>query len=278
VNSVSPQYFDAVGTRLLRGRAFDARDARSAPKVYVINETMAQTLFGNEDAIGRRIAQRTDAAPEWGEIVGIATDTRSVVPDASAVTFQVYQPIAQESRYRAELLVRTSDIESGSAVAAIRQVMAAAFPNLPIRDLQPADTAIYKHNDQYSVLRDILFAFAVLGLALASLGVYGVISRTMAQRTPEFAIRLALGAMVNDIIAMVLRTGVKLAVVGSFVGVIGAVGVVRLLATAFPGMRLETAGPLFAAMLVLIGIALLACWLPARRAGRVDAVVALRAE
>ena len=151
-------------------------------------------------------------------------------------------------------------------------------PDLPIRKLQTADTTIYRVNNELSVLRDMLSIFAVLGLGLASLGLYGVIARTTAQRTGEFAIRLALGARIWDITRLVLTNGVKLALAGSAIGLLGAVGVSSLLATVFPGMHLDNIPVLIGATLLLVAVALAACWLPARRAGRVDAVLALRAE
>ena len=118
----------------------------------------------------------------------------------------------------------------------------------------------------------------MLGLALASLGIYGVIARTMAQRTSEFAIRLALGASIRDITRLVLTSGVKLALAGSTLGLLGALGVTRLLAAGFPAMHLSSFPVLLGATLLLVAVALVACWLPARRAGKVDAMIALRAE
>jgi len=151
-------------------------------------------------------------------------------------------------------------------------------PDLPLRRLAPADAGIDRANFRLRILRDLLSSFAVLGLALASLGVYGVIARTMAQRTGEFAIRLALGANVRDITRLVLVSGVKLALLGSAIGLFGALGVARLLAAVFPGMRLESLPAIAGVTVLLIGVALIACWLPARRAGRVDAMLALRSE
>jgi ABC-type antimicrobial peptide transport system permease subunit len=118
----------------------------------------------------------------------------------------------------------------------------------------------------------------VLGLALACIGIYGVIARVMAQRTGEFAIRLALGGSVADITRLVLATGVRQALAGAALGLLGAFGVSRLLAAGFPGMRIDSPGILLATALLLVAVALLACWLPARRAGRIDPMLALRAE
>ena len=151
-------------------------------------------------------------------------------------------------------------------------------PDLAVRKLQPADASIDSANFQMGVLRDMLASFAVLGLGLASLGIYGVIARTMAQRTNEFAIRLALGASIQDITRLVLTSGVKLALLGAALGLFGALGVSRLLTASFPGMHLDRPPVLIGTTLLLIAVALFACWLPARRAGKVDAIQALRAE
>jgi ABC-type antimicrobial peptide transport system permease subunit len=149
---------------------------------------------------------------------------------------------------------------------------------LPVRQLQPADATVERANYQTAVLRDILTSFALLGLGLASLGVYGTIARTMAQRTGEFAIRLALGACLRDITRIVLASGVKLAIVGASLGVLGAIAVARLLAAGHPGMQLNRPSVMVGTTLVLVAVALVACWLPARRAARINPIDALRAE
>jgi putative ABC transport system permease protein len=278
VNSVSPRYFETVGTRIVSGRAFNASDSAAAPKVFIINQAMAAGLFGNENPIGRHLARAGTAGAEWGEIVGVAVDATPVLTDPGPVTFQIYQPMAQEPRAQNEIIVRAANVAPTALIGRIRTLMARLDADLPVRQLQPADTTIYRTNYQLRVLRDILFFFASLGLGLASLGVYGVIARTTAQRANEFAIRLALGACVRDITQLVLKSGVRLAVIGSAIGLFGAIGVSRLLTAGFPAMHLSNPFVLLGTALFLIGVALLASWIPARRAGKVDAVLALRAE
>ncbi len=278
VNNVSPRYFETVGTRLLAGRAFNERDTLTSPKVYVISQAMAAALFGNENPVGRRLAQAGGGPLQWGEIVGVAADVKSVLPDPGPVTFQLYQPMEQEPRGRNEIAVRTAGRTSAAVIDSVRRSMTGLDPDLALRRLQPADASIAGANYQMAVMRDLLAAFAVLGLALAALGIYGIIARTMAQRTGEFAIRLALGASVWEINRMVLTSGVKLAVTGAVIGLAGALGVSAVLAANFPGMRLSSPPVLIGTTLLLIAVALVACWLPARRAGRVDAMLALRSE
>lgn len=277
-NSVSPQYFGTFGTPLVSGRAFNERDTATSTKVFIISQTTARALFGDKNPLGHRVAQAGGENLPWGEVVGVAADVQPVDPDPNPVIYNIYQPMAQEPRRQNEIAVRAAGVAPSSLVEGIRTTIAELDPDLPVRGLQPADTNIARTLYQMGVLRDMLAAFGVLGLGLASLGIYGVIARTMAQRSGEFAIRLALGASVRDITRLVFGSGVKMALLGSALGLLGAVGVARLLAAAYPGMRLNSPFVLAGATLVLISVALLACWLPARRAGKVDAVEALRAE
>jgi predicted permease len=278
VNSISPGYFDTYGTRLLAGRAFTERDTLTSPKVFIVSQAMAKALFGTENPIGRRLAETGLGSAQWGEIVGVAADIKSVMPDPGPVTLQLYQPMGQDPRPYNEMAVRTSGVLPGTLVTAVRAVMAELDPDLPVRQLQAADVTIDRANYQSAILRDILSSFAILGLSLASLGIYGVIARTMAQRTGEFAIRFALGACIRDITRLVLTTGVRLALIGAAIGLVGAIGVARFLATGSPGMRFDNPIVYLGTALLLMAVALIACWLPARRAARINPIEALRAE
>jgi len=186
--------------------------------------------------------------------------------------------MAQEPRAFNEIAVRTNGVAPATLVSAVRGVVAELDRDLPVRQLQPADLTIERANSQTAILRDIFTAFAVLGLGLASLGIYGVIARTMAQRAGEFAIRFALGARMRDVTRLVLGTGVKLALLGAGVGLFGGLGVARFLAADNPGMRLNSPPVLAGTTLLLIGVAVIASWLPARRAARINPIEALRAE
>jgi putative ABC transport system permease protein len=278
VNTISPAYFDAYQTRLLSGRAFSDRDSLTSPKVFIISQAMAIALFGNENPIGRRIAQTGLGPSQWGEIVGVAADVQSVLPDAGPVTLQLYQPMTQDPRPYNEIAVRCASGSPSSLVAAIRTVMSGLDSDLPVRQLQAADVTIERANTQTAILRDMLTAFAVVGLGLASLGIYGVIARTMAQRTGEFAIRFAMGACIRDITKIVLTAGLRLAACGLAIGFVGAVGLARLLAAMNSGMHFGNPAAFIGPVLLLVLIALVASWLPARRAARINPIEALRAE
>jgi predicted permease len=278
INGVSPRYFETVGTRLLSGRAFNAGDTLTSPRVFIINQGMARGLFGDESPIGRRIAQAGAKTPEWGEIVGVVGDVESVFTDRITVAYQLYQPMAQEPRPGGELAVRTAGIAPSALVDGIRRTMAALDQDLPVRKLQPAQTTIANANYQDGVLASVLSALAVLGLGLASLGVYGVIARTVAQRTGEFGIRLALGAQARDITRLVLASGAKLALIGSALGLLGAFGISRLLAAGFPNLQTSSVPVLIGATVLLMAVAQIAGYLPARYASRISPTEALRTE
>ncbi len=278
INGVTPHYFQTVGTRLLSGRAFSPGDTRTSPKVFVINDAMARGLFGDGSPLGQRIAQAGGQTLEWGEIVGVVADVQSIYSDPSPVTWQVYQPMAQEPRRSNELALRTTAGAPATLVESVRTTMMSFDQDLPIRKLQAADVGIARANYQDGVLATMLSALALLGLGLASLGVYGVISRTVAQRTGEFGIRLALGAQARDITRLVLTSGAKLALIGSALGLLGAVAVSRILTASFPGIRTSSAPVLIGTTVLLIAIAQIACYLPARSASRISPTEALRAE
>jgi putative ABC transport system permease protein len=278
VNSISPAYFETYQTRLLSGRAFSDRDSLTSPKVFIISQATAVALFGNENPIGRRLAQTGLGPSQWGEIVGVAADVQSVLPDSGPVTLQLYQPMTQEPRPYNEIVVRSASGSPSSLVSSIRSVMSGLDPDLPVRQLQAADVTIERANSQTAILRDMLTAFAIVGLGLASLGIYGVIARTMAQRSGEFAIRFAMGACIADITRIVLIAGLRLAACGMAVGFVGAVGLARLLGSMNSGMHFANPAAFIAPVLLLVLIALVACWLPARRAARINPIEALRAE
>lgn len=279
VNTISPRFFETFGMRVLAGRDFSERDNATATRVYLVSESTARAYFGDANPIGRRLAPAGsgDDLP-WGEVVGVIADFQPNDPDPNPVIHHVYVPMAQEPQRQFELAVRADGVAPAALVDGIRTTMAGLDPDLPVRRLQPADKFIARMLYQLGVLRDMLGAFGILGLGLASLGIYGTIARTMAQRTGEFAIRLALGASVRSLTRLVLASGVKLAIVGSALGLIGAFGVARIIAAAFPGIRTDNLAVLTGTTLLLVAIALLACWLPARRAARIDPITALRAE
>jgi predicted permease len=278
INGISPRYFETVGTRVLSGRTFNEGDTLTSPRVFIINQAMARRLFGGESPLGRRIAQAGGKNIEWGEIVGVVGDVQSVYWDRIPVTYQLYQPMAQEPRHGSEIAVRTAGVAPSTLVDSIRITMAALDPDLPVRKLQPAEATVAQATNGLDIVGDMLSLLAVLGLGLASLGIYGVIARTMAQRTGEFGIRLALGAQVGDIVRLVLISGATLALLGSAIGLLGAFGISRLFAALFPDMQTNSVPVLTGVTLLLIAVGLIASYMPARYASRISPTEALRAE
>jgi putative ABC transport system permease protein len=278
INAVTPRYFETVGTPLLAGRVFTDGDGLAAPKVFIVNRAMARGLFGDGSAIGHQIAQAGGPSPEWGTIIGVVADVESVFPGQVTAPYQLYLPLAQEPRPTAQIAVRTAGGAPAGVVGSVRTAIAALDPDLPVRKLQPAAASIERANYPDGVLAAVLSRLATLGLLLASLGVYGVIARTVAQRTGEFGIRLALGAQPRDVIRLVLTSGARLAAVGSAVGVLGALGIAKLIAAEFPGMRTQSAPVLAGVTLLVVAVALLASYMPARNAARISPIETLRAE
>jgi predicted permease len=278
INGVSPHYFETVGTRLLSGRAFNEGDTVTSPRVYVVNQGMVRGLFGGESPIGRRIAEAGGKTVQFGEIVGVVSDVESIYPTEVIAAYQVYQPIAQEPRRAVDISVRTAGSTPAALIDGVRKTIMSIDPDLPVRQLQTAEARISRANYQNAVLASTLSWLAALGLGLAALGTYGVLSRTMAQRTPEFGIRLALGARAWDITRLVLRSGATLALIGAALGLLGAFAISRGITAFFPGMHTNSAAVLAGVTGLLMAIALIACYMPARHAARINPVETLRAE
>jgi predicted permease len=278
INGVSPRYFTPVGTPLLEGRSFNEGDTLTSPRVFIINQAMARGLFGEQSPLGGRVARAGGETIEWGEIVGVAADIQSVASDRMAVPNQLYQPLAQEPRHGGEIAVLTAGVAPATLVDSIRTTMMSLDPDLPVRQLQPAAAMIERAGNYQRIIGSLLSMLAVLGLGLACLGVYGVVARTVSQRMGEFGIRIALGARATDITRLVLGSGAKLALIGSGLGLLGAVFISRLIVAGFPGLHTNNTVVLGGVTTLLVAIALFSSWLPARRAAKVDPSIALRAE
>ncbi len=277
-DAVTPEYFRVTGIHLVDGRPFtDADNAGSAP-VVIINKGMAHALFDGSNPIGRRIARADTDKPEWARIVGIASDVRPAAVYERPMAFQVYHPLAQDPWEYSMFAVRAQPGALGSVQGAIAAAASSADPDLPLAGLMSAEARAERSSFDLRMLEEMLGAFAFLGLSLAALGIYGVIARTVAQRTQEIGIRMALGATVADIRRLVLGSGIGLAIAGAVLGLAGATGVTRLLASVMPGIEGGGAAVAAGAMGVLALVALIASYLPARAASKVDPVAAIRSE
>jgi predicted permease len=274
---VSTGYFEALGARLQQGRSFNASDTADHPKVVIINETTAHTFWPNESPIGRRISS-TGKNREFYEVVGVVNDLAFPGDLGEPYTrFEAFVPVAQAAPSYLIIVLRTSSTADALANS-LRSSIAALDPDLPVYRIRTARAAVDQGLGSISLLGSLLGAFAAVGLILAAIGIYGVVSYTVVQRTGELGIRMALGAQTRDVLWLVLGKGAVLVLIGAFLGGVGAYGVSRLLISLIPS--LPTREPLIIAMtaLTLVAIALIACYIPARRATRVDPLVALRSE
>jgi len=277
INGVTPGYFTTVGTRLTHGRDFSLADRSDSPHVIIINETMARALFPGKDAVGQHLAYFDEQPLVWMEVVGVAEDVRFLNLGNTAASFQAYVPQSQATWSYVALLVRAS-VPPSTLVESIRRAVGELDPDMAVKELTTVPNYIQRNMQQIESINRLLSGFGLLGLFLAALGIYGVIARIVAQRTNEIGIRMALGAQVGQIARLILGAGMRMVLIGTALGLLGAVGLARFLASAMPGLSSSSVVAVGSATAVLITTALLACWLPAHRATKVDPMVALRAE
>jgi predicted permease len=272
---VGLNYFSTMGMSLASGRDFAAADAASAPKVTIINEALAARLFPSEDALGKHLRDPNRDGVEY-EIVGVAKDAayRTLGEAPRAV---LYRPYAQEYSSTMDLVVRTTGAPE-PLIGALRREVTALDPNLPTNDLRTMREHVGATLAPVRMGTAALSAFGLLGLTLAAIGIYGVMSYAVARRTHEIGVRMALGAQGGDVLKLILRQGMFLTVTGAAIGLMLALGVTRLLTKFLYGVGSTEPITFAGVTLFLIAVALAACYLPARRATKVDPLVALRRE
>jgi putative ABC transport system permease protein len=275
--SVSADYFKAMGIPLRRGRWFTTRDTKDSPRVALINETMATKMFPDEDPIGKRITfDDRQKDPEWFEIVGIVGDVKQYGLE-QATTMQTYEPYTQQTFPSMTLVLRTAG-DPTNLIATIRSEVLKLDKEQPATDIKTLNqffsTAIAQQ--RFSVV--LLGVFAVVALVLAAVGIYGVLSYAVTQRTHEIGIRMALGAGRRDVLRLVVGHGMLLTVIGVAGGLGAAFGLTRLMVSLLFGVTATDAVTFASVASVLLAVALLACYIPARRATKVDPLVALRYE
>jgi predicted permease len=271
---VSSDYFRALGVPLLQGRDFTEQDSEAAPRVVIINQVLARRFWPGEDAIGRRLKIASEPPRE---IVGVAGDTRHMALDKEAMP-EMYVPYAQAPYVVSLQLVVRTPSEPKHLAAAVRDEVLAVNPNQPVSHVKTMEQYL-DDSVAHPRFRSILLGlFGALALVLAMVGLYGVMSYAVTQRTHEIGIRMALGARSRDVRRLVLKQGLGLTLLGVVIGLAGALSLTRVLKTFL--FQVSATDPLTLAVvsLLLILIALLACLLPVRRAMAVDPMVALRYE
>ncbi len=274
---ITSNYFAVLGVPLIEGRNFTEDIKADGPRVAIVNESLARQLWPGRSAVGQRLAMLNEGKTTWSEVIGVVRDTQSAADIGNErVTGQVFRPAAHEPWSWMRFVIRAAAPET--LRESVRRAIAEIDPDLPADDLLTVASAVERGQHNLVVVAQILGGFAVLGLVLAAIGLYGVISNLVAQRTSEFGIRLALGARPADVLNLVMRHGLLLTGIGLVLGLGGAYGLSRLLGSIMP--RLVSADPvaLGGMAVILFGVAAFACWLPARRATQVDPMVALRSE
>jgi putative ABC transport system permease protein len=269
---VSAGYFETVGIPLLRGRHFAATDDPRAPKVMIINDAAARQYFPGQDPVGKRIRF-------WGssrEIIGVVGNERFAGLTAAAPP-AMYPPLSQTPMGTATLLVSTRS-DPRQVLAGVRREMRAMDPNVAPFEIQTMEEVLEASVAPQRFAATLLGSFAAVALALALVGIYGVVAYTVAQRTREIGVRVALGATTRDVVRYVLGNGLRLALLGSALGVLGAIGAGRLLSTQLFGVTAGDPLTLVAAVAGMLTVAVVASYVPARRAAGVAPMVALRVD
>jgi putative ABC transport system permease protein len=284
IRGVSPRYFETMGIRLLRGRVFTDEDRRGGQPVAIIDENLAREYWPQKDALGQRIRNGNNAP--WKTIVGIVAQVRHsqvVGEEASQGGVEgsgkgvYYFPLYQENSPAIFLIARTNG-DPASLADAIRAAVHDVDPGQPVSDLKAMDDRIAMSMGPRRSAVTLLSVFAAMALTLAAVGLFGLIRYNVTQRTQEIGVRMALGASRGDVLRMVLGQSLRLALWGVAGGLVAAFALTRVLSSLLYGV--SATDPLtFAGMAALLtGVALLASWLPAHRATRVDPLVALRYE
>ena len=276
-NTVGPNYFQTLGIPLLRGRDFTAEVQQGTPSVVIINETMAHSFFANQEPIGRRLrVMRRGERPVSCEIIGVVRDSKYLSLGEDPVPF-LFLPFSQNPSPVMTLLVR-ADGNPKSLIAAVRHEVKGLDDNLP-----PFNVVTLAENIDISLFPArfgalLLGGFGLLALVLATVGIYGVMSYSVSQRTHEIGIRMALGAQVNNVLRLVVGQGMVLASIGMAIGLAAAFALTRVVKNLLYGVSATDLATFAVITVLLFVVALLACYLPARRATKVDPLVALRYE
>jgi predicted permease len=273
-NVVAPDYFRTLGTPLVAGREFTERDDASAPRVVIVNETFARRFWPGGNAVGRRI--RTEETGPWMEVVGVVRDAayEEVGETPHAV---LYEPLYQRYDPRMKLFLRAAG-EAAALAEPARAAVRAIDPNLPVADVRLFSDVFDQSVLRYRTNATLVTLFGALAVVLAAVGLYGVISFVVAQGTREIGVRVALGASRRDVLRHVVGGGMALALAGMALGAAGALAASRLVAGLLFGVTPTDPTSFIAVATVLAAVSLVASWLPAARAARVDPMVALRSE
>jgi predicted permease len=274
----SAKYLQTLGVKLIEGRLFTESDTLSAAPVFIINETMARHYWPHESAVGHRISFRSGPTPVWTTVVGVVADVQERGYDI-AMKPGIYTPITplDDGWSPDTLIVRTAG-EPTALAPAIRRIVASIDPDQPISELRTMDEIVDLNVADRQQQMTLLGSFAALALILASIGLYGVLSYAVTQRSREIGLRMALGASAASVIRMIIARGLALTGIGLAIGLVAAWLATRAMKNLLYGVAATDPFTFGAVAFLLAFIALIACWAPARRASRVDPIVVLREE
>ncbi len=274
---ISSNYIQAIGMRLVEGRSFDDRDAAKSPLVALINQTAAKKFWGRQDPIGTRFHQFGNDKNPSVTVVGVVADVRQAGLDQPPRP-EIYYPYNQWNFFAPSYLAVRTAGDPMSVANAVREQVWAVDKDEPVTHVMPLETMLADYLAPRELQSSLLGGFAGFALLLAALGIYAVLAFSVTQRTQEIGVRVALGAQRSDILRQILMQGLKMAGLGVVIGVAGALALSRTLATLLFGVSATDPLTLAGAVAVLLGVAAAACYLPARRAMKVDPMVALRYE
>lgn len=280
IRFVSAGYFRTMGIPLLKGRDFTSRDLPDTPQVVIANQALVRRYWPNEDALGKRISFST-RKPKWYEIVGVVGNVKHRgldIEDKPEFYVPFLQPLFADSNVQPMYVVVRTSSDPLNAISFVRREVAAIDRDQPIANLLTMDQRIADSVAPRRFNMFVMGLFAALALILAAIGIYGIMAFSVAQRTHEIGVRMALGARNRDVLTLVLEHGFKLAVIGIAVGLVGAFALTRLMSSLLFGVSATDPGTFLIDALILAVVALLACYIPARRATKVDPLVALRYE
>lgn len=276
---VSADYFSAMSIPVLQGRAYTERDGENAPRVMIVNQKLARDTFPGEDPIGKRITfgnVNSNQQPVWWEIVGVVANTRSLELREEPAQ-ELYFSVLQDFWPNLSIVVRSS-VEPSSLSGSLRQIVNQVDKSVPVSSVKTMDHVVSESITQPRFNLFLLGLFGAVAMLLSAAGIYGVTAYTVTQRTHEVGIRLALGAQVSDVLKMILGQGMAVIGIGVVLGLVAAFALMRLLRSLLFGVGENDPLTFVAITLVLLLVALIACYIPARRATKVDPLVALRYE
>jgi predicted permease len=275
IRIVTPEYFAAIGTELRKGRLFNAQDDGQGSRVVLVNDAFAARYLNNVDAVGQRLTLNDSQSAAY-EIAGVVANVMNEDLN-DQMEPGVYLPFAQYPSRQMCLVIRTTGADT-QIVPAVRNELAALDPRLPLSGVKPMTQVVHERRSPKEMMMWVLIIFAIMALLMAAVGTYAVMAYVVTQRTHEIGVRMALGALPKDILKLVLRRGLALTVLGIGLGLAGAFALTRVLGQLLYGVTATDPLTFVGISLLLALVALLACWIPARRATKVNPMIALRHE